>query len=74
MPYTDIALPNRTKLRNDRELAMWVKSNTEKEDPRRATPYTETVLPKRKKDRKDSADPRVTKYSTERDEPKRATP
>jgi hypothetical protein len=37
-PYTDIELPRRMNARNDNELPMQAKSNTDKEDPSRDNP------------------------------------
>jgi hypothetical protein len=52
IPYTLSELPNLEKLRSERLELMWMKSNTEKPEPKRANPKTEIELPMRIRDLK----------------------
>jgi hypothetical protein len=66
--------PSRTKDRKDNAEPIDAKSNTDKQEARRAVPKTLAVLPNRAKLLKDSMDPRVIKSNTDSAEPSRANP
>jgi len=51
-----------------------MKSNTDKDAPRRAIPYTESDDPMRKKVLRDSEDANCMKSNTDKDEPRRPMP
>jgi hypothetical protein len=77
MPYTDIELPNRLKVRKERCEPRFITSNSEADAPWRQMqpPITDIALPMRTQLRMDTLDPMPYNASKiEQDEPSRHRP